>query len=304
MATRNVFDDWIPEEMDSDVIQRVNQVSVTERWASRAPMNTDTKNVPRSAGVDVEFIAKGGVYGEDTSLNNFVILSAAKFGKAIRIAEEDIDDTLPALISAKQRDWATSYAKAVDNATLGTSAAPGAGVPFTSVYKAIRTTNAATGYTANANYVSAATATGVTYTLLSQVLKLVENSDYFDLPRMRVIAHPAFRDDFRLVRDTAGNPIFLQGLAGTPDTLFGVPVGWSLGAKTSATMTQSPGGLPLLIVGNMDYLRLGVRSGPESVFIDGRAGLGALTDESILKLRARRGFAVGHEAAFAVLEKL
>jgi len=301
---RNVFDDWIPEEMDSDVIARVNQVSVVERWASRAPMNTDTKNVPRSAGVDVEYIAKGAAYGEDTSVNNLVILLARKFGKAIRIAEEDVDDTLPALIAAKQRDWATSYGKALDNATLGTSAAEGTGVPFTSVYKAIRTTNANTGYTANANYVSAATATGVTYTLLSQVLKLVENSDYFDLPRMRIIAHPAFRDDFRLVRDTAGNPIFLQGLAGTPDTLFGLPVGWSLGAKTSATMGQAPAGLPLLICGNMDYLRLGVRSGPESVFIDGRAGLGALTDESILKLRSRRGFAVGHEAAFSVLEKL
>jgi len=155
-----------------------------------------------------------------------------------------------------------------------------------------------------AGYLSAATGTGVTYTLLSSLLKLVENSDYFDLPRMRVIAHPSFRDDLRQIKDTAGNPIFIQGLAGTPDTLFGLPIGWSLGAKTSATMLQAPNGLPLMIVANMDYLRLGVRSGPESVFIDGRAGLGALSDESILKLRSRRALAVGHEAAFSVLEKL
>jgi hypothetical protein len=144
----------------------------------------------------------------------------------------------------------------------------------------------------------------VTYTLLSSLLKLVENSDYFDLPRMRVIAHPAFRDDLRQVKDTSNRPIFVEGLNGTPDTLFGIEIGWSLGAKTSATMSQAPGGLPLMIVGNMDYARLGIRSGPESVFIDGRAGLGALTDESILKLRSRRGFVTGHEAAFAVLEKL
>jgi HK97 family phage major capsid protein len=301
---RNVFDDWIPEEFDSDVVQRVNQVSVVERWASRIPMGSDTKQVARSAGVDVEFIAKGGVYGEDSSTNTDVTLIARKFGKAIRVAEEDIDDSLPALIAAKQRDWATSYAKALDNACLGTTAAQGAGVPFDSLYRSLTQTNAETGYTGNANVVQAATATGVTYTLLSQVLKLVENSDYFDLPRMRVVAHPSFRDDFRLVRDTAGNPIFIQGLSGTPDTLFGIPVGWSLGAKTSATMLQSPNGLPLLFVVNADYLRLGIRSGPESVFIDGRAGLGALTDESILKLRARRGFAVGHEAAAAVLVKL
>jgi HK97 family phage major capsid protein len=301
---RNVFDDWIPEEMDSEVIQRVNQVSAVEAQAARAPMNSDTKQVPRSAGMDVQFLAKGAVYGEDTSANTDVTLIAKKFGRAVRIAEEDIDDTLANLIATKQRDWATSYAKALDNSCLGTTAAAGTAVPFQSVYNAIRTTNSETSYTANANYLAAATATGVTYTLLSNLLKLVENSDYFDLERMRAIAHPSFRDDFRLVRDTTGQPIFVQGLAGTPDTLFGIPVSWSLGAKTSAVMTQAPEGLPLLIVGNMDYLRLGVRSGPESVFIDGRGGLSALTDESILKMRARRGFAVGHEAAFAVLEKL
>ena len=299
--------DWIPEEVDSEVIQRVNQVSVVERWASRAPMNSDTKAIPRSAGMDVAYLAKGDNYGDDTSVNSDVILSARKFGKAVKIYEEDLDDSLPDVIATKQRDWATSYAKAFDNATLGvTATALATGVPFLSVYAELTKagTDPETGYVSGTNRIQAATATGITYTILSSVLKLVENSDYFDLPRMRVIAHPSFRDDFRLVRDSAGNPIFLQGLAGTPDTLFGIPVGWSLGAKTSPVMLQAPPGNPLLIVGNMDYLRLGVRSGPESIFIDGRNGLGAMTDESILKMRARRGFAVGHQAAFAILEKL
>lgn len=306
MAAQNLVD-WIPEEMDSEVIQRVNQVSVVERWASRTPMGTDTKAVPRSAGMDVEYIQKGGTYNDDASINSDVILTARKFGKAARIYEEDMDDSLPDVIATKQRDWATSYAKAFDNATLGvTATALATGVPFLSVYAELTKagTDAETGYVANTNRIQVATAVGVTYTALSSTLKLVENSDFFDLPRMRVIAHPSFRDDFRLVRDSAGNPIFLQGLAGTPDTLFGIPVGWSLGAKTNVVMSQAPLGNPLLIVGNMDYLRLGIRSGPESIFIDGRNGLGALTDESILKMRARRGFAVGHQAAFAVLEKL
>lgn len=299
--------DWIPEEQDSEVIQRVNQVSVVERWASRTPMATDTKAIPRSAGMDIDYIAKGGTYTDDTQLATDVILTARKFGKAARIFEEDMDDALPDVIATKQRDWATSYGKAFDNATLGvTATALATGVPFLSVYAELTKagTDAETGYVSGTNRIQQASAVGITYVSLSAALKLVENSDYFDLPRMRVIAHPAFRDDFRLVKDTAGNPIFLQGLAGTPDTLFGIPVGWSLGSKTNVVMAQAPLGNPLLIVGNMDYLRLGIRSGPESIFIDGRNGLGAMTDESILKLRARRGFAVGHQAAFSVLEKM
>jgi hypothetical protein len=80
-------------------------------------------------------------------------------------------------------------------------------------------------------------------------------------------------------------------------------VHWSLGAKTSAAPTSAPTGNPLLIIGNPMYLLLGVRSGPETIFIDGRNGLAALTDESILKMRARRGFAPGVEQAFSILEQ-
>ena len=47
---------------------------------------------------------------------------------------------------------------------------------------------------------------------------------------------------------------------------------------------------------------VGKRSGVESVVIDGRDGLSALTDETILKVRARRAFALGNVKAWAVLE--
>lgn len=315
---RNVYDDWIPEEMDSDVIQRVNRVSAVEAYASRVPMGSDTKQVPRSAGVDVEVIPKGGVYGEDTSSNTDVTLIARKFGKAIRIAEEDINDSLASIVSSKQRDWSTSYAKMLDNAALAVTAAMnGTTIPFTSVYNALTTADAEVGYTANANHVSTTTAVAVSYDNLSAVLARVETGDFFDLPAMRVISHPAFREAMRGVKDTQGQPIFIQGHAGpegrTPDTLFGIPIAWSLGARTSATATSAPAGAGgakgvagnnLLFVVNEDYLRLGIRSGPETVFIDGRGGLGALTDESILKLRSRRGFALGNAFAAAVLEDI
>lgn len=305
---RNTMEAWVPEEDDSSVIQRVNQLSAIERVARRVPMGTTVRNHPRSAGVGVSGIEKGGAYGEDTSANDSVTLTARKMGRAIRIAEEDLDDTLANVIAAKQTDWATSYAKFLDNACLGTTAAEnGTTVLFTSVYRAITTANADTGYDANDNYVQTGTGgTGApvapTYDALSQVLGLVEGGDYFDPTEVVVIASPYFRQALRGVKDDQGNPVFVQGLAGTPDTLFGHEVFWSIGAKTSATSTDAPEGNPLLIVANRDYALLGVRSGPESVFIDGRSGLSALTDEAILKMRSRRGFAVGHEKAFAVLE--
>ncbi|MCQ8831764.1 phage major capsid protein [Streptomyces malaysiensis] len=300
---RNTYEAWIPEEDSSEVIMRVNQVSAVEAFASPEPMSSNSKSIPRSAGVGVSLVDKGGAYSEDVSSNDDITLTAKKFGKAIRIAEEDIDDSLANIISTKQVDWATSYAKFIDNATLAVSAAPGTGVPFTSVYYQLTQTDSGLGYTANDNVTTAGSG-GVTYNDLSDVLGDVEGGDYFDLSRTVVIAHPAFRGVLRKIKDDQGMPVFVrgqQGDAGSPDTLFDLPVHWSLGAKVSATATDSPSGKPLLIVVNRDFLRLGRRSGPESIFIDGRDGLSALTDESILKMRARRGFALGHPKAASVL---
>jgi HK97 family phage major capsid protein len=302
-VARNTYEAWIPEEDSSEVIQRVNQMSAVEAFASPEPMSSNTKSIPRSAGVGVAVVDKGGAYSEDTSTNDDVVLTAKKLGKAIRIAEEDIDDSLANIISTKQRDWATSYAKLLDNATLAVSAAPGAGVPFSSVYYTLTQTDAALGYTANDNVTTAASG-GVTYDDLSLVLGDVEGGDYFDLSRMVVIGHPSYRGTLRTIKDDQNQPIFVrgqQGDAGSPDTLFDLPVHWSLGCRVSATATDAPTGKPLLIVANADFLRLGRRSGPESIFIDGRDGLSALTDESILKMRARRAFALGHPKAAAVL---
>ena len=299
---RNTMEAWVPEEDDSQVLARVNQLSGVERFARRVPMGSDVRNHPRSAGVGVESIAKGGTYGEDESTNDSVTLTARKFGKAIRIAEEDLEDSLVDVVSQKQSDWATSYAKFLDNACLAvTAASNGTTVPFTSVYKALTTTNSDTSYTANDNLVQTGTG-GTTYTNLSNALGKVEEGDYFDEANVVIIAHPAYRAKFRGIKDDQNMPVFVQGLAGTPDTLFGHEVVWSQGAKTAATATDSPAGNPLLVIANRDYLLLGDRSGPESVFIDGRDGASALTDEAILKMRARRGFAVGHEKAFAIHE--
>jgi HK97 family phage major capsid protein len=302
-VARNTYEAWIPEEDSSEVITRVNQMSAVEAMASPEPMSSNTKSIPRSAGVGVSLVDKGGAYSEDTSANDDVVLTAKKVGKAIRIAEEDIDDSLADILATKMKDWATSYAKYIDNASLAVTAAPGANVPFASVYYTLTQTDAATGYTANDNITTAAS-TGVTYDNLSAVLDDVEAGDYFDLSRTVVIAHPSFRGVLRTIKDDQKQPVFVQGQQGdrgTPDTLFDLPVRWSLGCRLSATATDAPTGKPILVVANADYLRLGRRSGPESIFIDGRDGLSALTDESILKMRARRAFNLSHPKAAAVL---
>lgn len=308
-GARDTMEAWIPEEFDSQVIMRVNQISGVEALGSPVPMNSETRSVPRSAGIGVGLVAKGGTYAEDQSVNDSVILSAQKFGQAVRIAEEDIDDAIADVIATKQKDWATSYGKMFDNACLATSAAPGVGVPFNSVYYALTQNNSNTNYTANTNLTQTGSA-GTTYATLSQSLGNVERGNYFDISEMVCLAHPAYRNLLRNIKDSNQRPIFQEstagfpggGMAASPDTIFGIAIHWSLGAMTSATATPTPSGSPLLVWANRNYMIVGRRSGPESVFIDGRNGLSALTDESILKMRARRAFAVGNEFAFAVHE--
>lgn len=303
---RNTFEDWIPEEWDSQVIQRVAAVSVIESEAKQYPMSTDTRHIPRSAGVDVNGVAKGTAYGEDESVNDDVLLTAKKAGRAIRIADEDLQDSNVAILEQKRVDWATSWAKYIDNACLAvTAAVSGVTVPFTSVYKAIRTTNADTDYTADDNYVATATGSALTYDDLSEVLGKVEGGDYWDEGLTLVVAHPSLRERIRNIKDDQGQPIFVRGQGGdrgTPDTLFGHRIRWSLGAKTSATAVHNPTGNPLLIVVNKDFLALGKRSGPESRVAGPDSGAAFLTDEALLKMRARRAFALTHEKAAAVLE--
>lgn len=300
---RNTLEAWIPEEWEtSKVIQTILRLSAVEALGAPITMGSDTKHVPRTAGMGVDVVAKGGTYGEDVSLNDEVLLTARKFGKAARIAEEDIDDSVADIIESKMMGWGKSYAKMFDNASLAVSAAEnGTTIPFTSLYQLLNTTDATLGYTGGANITTAASAGAPTYDEFNGAMGDVEEGDYFDPATTVAIAHTAFRKYLRGVKDDDNDPIFVKGTAGTPDTIFNVPVHWSLGARLAATASSAPAGRPIMAFVNPDLLLVGRRSGPESIFIDGRDGLSALTDESILKMRARRGFAYGHPAGASIL---
>lgn len=309
-GARDNFDAWIPEEYGSNVIQKITQHSAVEAYGQRVPMGTQTRSTPRSGGVGVEIVSKGGTYGEDTTTNDDVVLNVQKFGKAVRIAEEDIDDSLADILNAKMADWGTAYAKGLDNACFGVTAAKGTtGCAFDSLYYLLSQADAATGYTAGANITKAASG-GITYSDLNTTLGLVETGDYWDEGDALIIAHPSYKRKLRGILDGNKRPIFQESTGGfpgggqgaSPDRVFGYPVHWSLGARTSSAPTATPSGNPLFIVCNRMYMLLGTRSGPESVFIDGRNGLAALTDESILKMRSRRAFVPGHPNAFSIYE--
>lgn len=291
MARINV-DEWIPEEYESAVLQRVESQSAIEAHARRVPMATDTKEVPRSGAVSVDVISKGSAYDEADATLDTVTLKARKFGKIFVVAEEDLNDSLPDVLQSMQVEWATSFARKFDNAALGvTQSETGLLRPYSSVYFEV---------TENASDNHATTDGDVSYDHLSEVLSVIENGDYFDEAELLVIGHPSFRGDLRGVKDTSGNPIFVEGLAGTPDTIFGHQVHWTHGARTSAEATDAPDGNPLLVAGNRQFLLNGVRSGPESMV---SYDASFETDEPKLKVRARRGFAVGRPEAFAILEK-
>jgi HK97 family phage major capsid protein len=302
----NYQDNWIPIEWDSEVIMRVLKASAVEALAERHTMNTSTKRILRQQGYTV---TAGKQYTRDDGDLDYVTLTARRFMGQSVLDEDDTADAAMIVdtVTKRAQDWAVSYATAFDNACLGVTATEdGIDAPITSVYKAVRTNDSAAGYTANANWVDGGSlAASAAYDHFSNTLLKVETSDYWDGNNALLIAHPAYRDVLRRTKDNSGTPIFVQGQggdSGQPDTLFGVEIFWSRGAKTSAAMSASPEGNPLLIfVGNRNLLKLGVRSGPESRM--DVADAHSNVDDIAVKFRSRRGFQLGHVKAFSVLEK-
>jgi hypothetical protein len=310
-ASTDIIDNWIPIEWDSDVITRVLMDSAIEKHARPHKMASATKRILRSGGLTV---AAGTTYTADTNANDYITLQARRFLSQFVVDEDDLADadSVVDTIATKGMDWAISYADTFDNACLGvTGTENGTTVPFTSLYKALRTTNSATSYTADANYQSwdddnvsfPASGGGASlYEKLSSTLKKVETGKFWSLADQLVIAAPGWRDALRLATDAQGRPIFVQGTAGTPDTLFDVEIAWSRGCKTSPTNSGSPGGNDLLFFGNRQYLKRGDRSQPESLVDQARAQ--DSTDDTAVKFRVRKAFGVGNENAWSALERL
>lgn len=307
---------WLVEDKDSTVVKAYTHTSAWEKVARPITMTANVVEIPRIEDMDVDVIPKGGAYGEETSDADVISIRARKFGKALRIAEEDVEDKkLADYLSLKKASAGSSFAKKFDNAAIGVNAVEnGTTVPFTSLYKALTTADATTGYTANANHRGALVA-AFTYDALNELISLAEDSDYYDESQVSIVAHPTFRRLLRGLKDTQGRPLFLNDVIGgrSVNTILGLPIEWSNGAKVSATaqtkVTGAGGvkgttGNPLLAVVNKAAAIVGNRKPFESVVIPGRDGTSALTDEDILKVRARKAAGVTMPQAHAVFELL
>jgi HK97 family phage major capsid protein len=315
MAASDV-DNWIPEEEGGPVIQKINASSVVEVESRQEPMSTLTKKVPRDGGVGFEgATTKGVAIAEDDGDVDTVLLTARKLARIVRLNDEDVEDTseVANVISQKQIGWARAYGIGFDNATLAVTAAEnGTTIPFTSLYKVLRTTNAAlpdgATYTADDNYTAIAASGWAAggYAGLSDLFAVSEQGDFWEESEMLTIAHPSFRGLFRGLLDADDRPIFLENQSrtgqGSYDTLWNTRVRWTTGAKTSAVSTHRPGGNPLLFMGNRQMLIKGNRSGPEYAVAGPNSGAGFTVDQTLLKFRTRRGFAVGDPRSWAVLE--
>lgn len=315
---RNVLDGtgWLIEQRTSNVVKSFSRTSVVQSQFRTINMTANIVDIPRITDMQVSFIAKGAAYPEDATTGDVITITAKKVGSVLRIAEEDVDDDkLADYVDAKKTTAGSSYAKLIDNAALGTNAAQnGVVVPFTSLYKAITTADATTGYTASANLKTTTVAAGVTYPVLSAVLGLIEDGDYFDDSDLVWIADPGFRGTLRNVVDTTGRPMFMQdGVVNGREVqkLFDIPIVFTRGARITTTPTVNPTtgtgvvgttGNRLLFLVQKNAAVFGLRKSFESVYVSGRDGTSMLTDEDLLKVRARVAAGATIPGAHACLE--
>jgi HK97 family phage major capsid protein len=287
---------YILEEQGSNVIQDLVANSAVERFARRENMASRTKTVPRFVSDAPQVVAEGGTIPEAAATLDEIVLTARKYAQIMHISEEDLNDSLPDVLTVYKREWASRWARKFDNACLGVTAAGDGddGQPFTSLYRAVATSPTAP--------VSQIIQTGgaMSYEDLNNALGFAENSNKFDAANTVWMAHPKMLKEIRGMVKGNSDLVLPDPLAGTPGSLFGYPLVVSYGAATSAAATDSPAGNALLIVGNRQMLINGVRGGVESVV---SRDAEFTKDGVLLKTRIRRGFAVADADAFAIVEK-
>lgn len=318
-TNRQDLEALIPVEVSNEVIQAVEKTSAIEAIATPETMASDTKQVSRMGGFTVATVAKGADYGFSQNTQDQVDMIARKIGGAAKVAEEDLVDTLTGEGTMRriEQEAGTALAKTFDNACIGTTGAMnGSTVPFQSIYATITTaqTTPFGNYVANANRIQVArNATGVQWQdAIISFLAIYEESDWYDEGNTFLLASPAIRSIFRGVRDGNENPVFVDSaMSGMSPNLFGyTDFRLTSGAKTNATMTATPTGNPLIVIGNRGAIRRGlartsagmVPGNPGVQWQRAGQGIGFLSDEAIMKAMMRRAFVVTVPQAVAVLE--
>lgn len=287
---------WIPEQ-EGPVLAKVQENSAVEAVAKKVPMSTDMLRLNGVDGADPRVVAEGALIPDASLTFDTRVLEVVKYAEILPLSYEDVSDSSGRFIEDYKVSWFGNFATKFDNACLGVTAAKGTTVgtiadrPFNSVYFEANTAG---------NVLQTAGALNLDH--LNDAWSKSEGDVYYNAGSGVIIAHPSVRGALRVLKDAAGNPVFSAGQSisgGIGDSLFGIPVVYSRGARTSAVQTANPAGNALIIFGDRSLLIDGVRSGPESVL---STEVDFKTDVYNLKVRARRGFVVAQPSAFNVVE--
>lgn len=302
MATQD-FSSWTPVEYDPTAVNISVQASALDRVARQMPMGSATKEIARLLGADVHL---GSDLTDDTNDGSTVTMYSTIYNGKKVVDEAEADDAFASVITEATFTWLNNMNITHDNAGLGVSgtrsATPGDGRPFTSLLSALLNNDTEAGYTGGANVTSGA----ATYANLSTTLQKVEASVFAgNVNELVVIAHPSLRHSLRGIVDSQNRPIFLDANANVrQDTLFNLPVTWTLGAKETtsiATALTGTAAVPLLFVANRSNLVNGTRMAPQARLIPASQNPDSLAH--IVQTVARKGFVCTVPQAAAVLRK-
>lgn len=316
--------DWTPEQYADGLIQRFQNTSAIEAAAGRVePMKTNSKFIPKDTDADVQVTQVGQTYGLDTQGVAKVQIHAAKITHSSQYEEEELSDAA-AWVEAtaqKKRNATSNMAVLFDNLCLGVTGAQvldSVTAPYESVYHAVA--NYSSG--ANLKTLTVAATQKQIHDTFSTVLGIAEDSAWASEDLVWVLS-TGFKSVLRGMDATGANGqnFYVPPLGGQPGegtngnamrgVIAGYPAYFTRGARLSATGTAHPSvargaqgtvGNAIAVLAPARLLIRGDRSPLESMFLDSKTGIGALSDTAYLKMRTRKGFLLGEASAAAVLE--
>lgn len=112
--------EWIPTDVDGEVMQALQKASVIERVARRSEMTTDAEFKPRDHGTGIDSPRLVGFFPDVTG-GDEVLLRPSVFGTQIAFERYDLDDTKPNPIPPKVQAWIRAAARAIDRMSLSTN---------------------------------------------------------------------------------------------------------------------------------------------------------------------------------------
>jgi HK97 family phage major capsid protein len=205
----------VPVEQSNQIIELLRAQSTVLPLCRTVPMNRDVMTIPtQTGGATAYWVGENSQITASEETFGQKMLVAKKLAVLVKLSNELLDDSDPAVDALIREDIATVAALKVDNAIL-----VGGGVG-----------NEPLGVL-NAGVTTTALNAAVTYANISQAVSRVEQENVVEAPPWQWVINPREMDTLRQMEDTAGNLVFSgggqyqQAIAGVePTTLLGYPL--------------------------------------------------------------------------------